>query len=42
MKIIPVTPEPQEKAANPELQGVVDKMLKDCMGQYTKFLTTKE
>lgn len=26
---IPVTPEPQEKAANPELQGVVDKMLKD-------------
>lgn len=29
MKIIPVTPEPQEKAANPELHGVVDKMLKD-------------
>ena len=26
---IPVTPEPQEKAVNPELQGVVDKMLKD-------------
>lgn len=26
---ISVTPEPQEKAANPELQGVVDKMLKD-------------
>lgn len=26
---IPVTPEPQEKAANPELQEVVDKMLKD-------------
>lgn len=26
---IPVTPEPQEKAENPELQGVVDKMLKD-------------
>ena len=26
---IPVTPEPQEKPANPELQGVVDKMLKD-------------
>ena len=26
---IPVTPEPQEKATNPELQGVVDKMLKD-------------
>lgn len=26
---IPVTPEPQEKTANPELQGVVDKMLKD-------------
>ena len=24
-----VTPEPQEKAVNPELQGVVDKMLKD-------------
>ena len=26
---ISVTPEPQEKAVNPELQGVVDKMLKD-------------
>ena len=26
---IPVTPEPQEKAVNPKLQGVVDKMLKD-------------
>lgn len=26
---IPVTPEPQEKAVNPELQGVVDKTLKD-------------
>lgn len=26
---IPITPEPQEKAVNPELQGVVDKMLKD-------------
>lgn len=26
---IQVTPEPQEKAVNPELQGVVDKMLKD-------------
>lgn len=26
---IPVTLEPQEKAVNPELQGVVDKMLKD-------------
>jgi len=26
---IPVTPEPQEKSANPELLGVVDKMLKD-------------
>lgn len=26
---IPVAPEPQEKAVNPELQGVVDKMLKD-------------